>query len=508
MADGINNDADVGGEARGQQPRHDEENRVVEEQQEHLSEEEVEDEHPRGEEAESGSSSGESDDEIEINPNTNPNNIPNPNTAQLYRAKLRAVSVRRPQPMLVTDDIALYLEAFDNYTSVIGLPPGDRYKALLSYLPDKFRLKLRGLGLSEAMMKKWKKVMRTTITTLTPPAEKLEVRLKLDKATQEEDESIGDFVERLRLLVEKCYDKPAEKPVRERVLKDLLVRGLADERVKVEVLSNMDTLTLDKLVHLAIRRELAVQATEKSNKVKDGTLSILNVQGGDHSSPAALPQPTLPTHPTRYYEAQQQQPNSYGRRCYLCDSEFHFASSCHSNPRMQYPRSPSGSRRQGNGSSYRNPVPQNRGRSVRCYQCQGPHFQRDCPYLAQSRGNRSSGRASNSYRRGGSYSNTNNRRVNFHQSSGASNNNTAQQPRWGDSERSPSQHHYLEEIRRQGGPTASTREADRPVRAIRHNSALNMDIPEDDSEDGEQMYDELTGEFLNFSFGDEDSSNF
>lgn len=322
-------------------------------QHEHGEEEHEEEAGEEAEEEERGEhgsiSSGESDDdEIEINNNipNNANNIPNPNNAQLFEAKLRALSVRRPRPMSVKDDIAMYLEEFDNYTSVLGLPPADRYKALLSYLPDKFKLKLRGLGLSEAKMKNWKKLTRTIITTLTPPAEKLEVRLKLDKAKQETVESIGDFVERLRLLVEKCYDKPAEKPVRERVLKDMLVRGLADERVRVEVLSNMDTLTLDKLVHLAIRRELAVQATERNTEAKDGTLSILNVQRGDHSSLSA-PQPTGPTHPTRY-EAQQQQPNSYGRRCYSCDSQYHFASSCPSNPRSQHPRSQSGSRRQGN----------------------------------------------------------------------------------------------------------------------------------------------------------------
>ena len=437
-----NNDDEVRGrDAPVQQPEHGEEKHVEE------AGEEAED-NERGEQESIASSSGESDDdEIESNPHNNANNIPNPNIAQFkYEAILRALSVRRPRPMSVKNDIAMYLEEFDNYTSVIGLPLGDRYKALLSYLPDEFKLKLRGLGLSEAKMKKWKKVMRTITTTLTPPAEKLDVRLKLDKAKQEPEESIGDSVERLRLLVEKCYANPPEKPVRERVLKDLLVRVLSDERVRVQVLLNVDTLTLDKLAHLVIRRELAAEATEKNTKTKDGTLPILNVQRGDYSLLSA-PQPTFPIYPARY-EAQQQQPNSNGRRCYLCDSQYHFASSCSSNSRNQCHRSPSGSRRRENVSSYRNAEPQNRAR-VRCYQCQGPHFQKDCPYLAQSQGGRSSGRTNSFYRRGSHTNNNYHLRVGFHQSPGGSNNNTANQPRWRneDGRRSTTLPGALEEIR-------------------------------------------------------------
>jgi hypothetical protein len=192
--------------------------------------------------------------------------------------KCRAWSVRKPRLMDEKDDIRLYLEDFDNFADVVKLPKKIRYNTLVSYLPSKSRLKLRSLELSAKQMKNWSKVKPIIIEKLTPPADKLESQLKLDSAKQEIGESIENFVERLRLLIEKCYSKSSEKPLRERVLKDLMTRGLSDNQVRIEVLTHSDTMSLDKLVQLAIRRELAVRASERNNTVRESTLSILNVR--------------------------------------------------------------------------------------------------------------------------------------------------------------------------------------------------------------------------------------
>ena len=339
----------------------DEDNQVAPQVLPHRQNEEVEGEDEEGDdEASIHSEEGDESQDSQIQ-------LPNvANDARLHEAKMRALAVRKPRPMEEKEDIKIYLENFENFASVMGVPIDFRYQSFVSYLPDKLKLKLRSLGLSNKKMKKWSTMKRIILKTLTPPAEKLDARLKLDKAKQETGESIDDYVERLRLLVEKCYSKKDEKPIRERVMKDLFTSGLTDNQVGIEVLTYSDTMSLDELVQMAIRRELAIQAREKVSAVKDGTLSILNVQQPlSGPSQSMYHQRTMPhleslqqpvCHQYMFPQDYDNDPAYNSRRCFCCNSIFHFVANC-----------PQRNRRT--------------RRPIRCFECQGAHYRRDCPYL-------------------------------------------------------------------------------------------------------------------------------
>ena len=193
-------------------------------------------------------------------------------TADEVRSKIReiksalrtqATSVRKPLPYTDDKDIKLYIEDFECYRDVVGLAKGAKYKTFLSYLPDKHRIRLRALHLSEEEMEDWDRVQQVVIDTLTPPVSKLKAKIQLDNAKQESTESVIDFLERLQLLVDHCYDQPNQEDLKDHILKELLVRGLKDDVVSIDVLTQREDLSLQELVKLAMKKELAIQARDQ-----------------------------------------------------------------------------------------------------------------------------------------------------------------------------------------------------------------------------------------------------
>ena len=174
-------------------------------------------------------------------------------------SKTQATSVRKPLPYTDDKDIKLYLEDFECYRDVVGLAKGATYTTFLSYLPDKHRIRLRALHLSEEEMEDWDRVQQVVIDTLTPPVSKLKAKIQLDNAKQESTESVIDFLERLQLLVHHCYDQPNQEDLKDHFLKELLVRGLKDDVVSIDVLTQREDLSLQELVKLAMKKELAIQ---------------------------------------------------------------------------------------------------------------------------------------------------------------------------------------------------------------------------------------------------------
>ena len=263
--------------------------------------------------------------------------------------KTQATSVRKPLPYTDDTDIKLYLEDFECYRDVVGLAKGATYKTFLSYLPDKHRIRLRALHLSEEEIEDWDRVQQVVIDTLTSPVSKLKAKIKLDNAKQESTESVIDFLERLQLLVDHCYDQPNQENLKDRILKELLVRGLKDDVVSIDVLTQREDLSRQELVKLAMKKELAIQAKEyvKRPAGGNGTVTVLSVSDKP-------PQGKIPVN---------NKPKTK-QRCYNCGSQEHFVRACP----IQNNKTKQTQRRQG---------------EIRCWTCNGPHLRRDCPRAQQ-----------------------------------------------------------------------------------------------------------------------------
>ena len=72
--------------------------------------------------------------------------------------KIHATSARRPQMYTTDKDIKIFLEDFELYRQMVGITKEMAYKTFLTYLPDRQRLRLRALKLSEEEMENWAEI--------------------------------------------------------------------------------------------------------------------------------------------------------------------------------------------------------------------------------------------------------------------------------------------------------------------------------------------------------------
>ena len=178
--------------------------------------------------------------------------------------KTQVSSFRKSQPYSTEKDIKLYMDDFNSYREVVGLPKRVAYQTFVSYLPDKFKRRLRALQLSNADMEDWNALQPLLIQTLSPPIAKVRAKIELDGARQGPEKSILDFLERLQTLVDQCYDKPDELAAKEFLLKGLFMRGLRDEKVSIAVLTECDSLDLQDLVTKGGRNGVRTTSRGKS----------------------------------------------------------------------------------------------------------------------------------------------------------------------------------------------------------------------------------------------------
>jgi len=246
------------------------------------------------------------------------------------KLKIRAASVRKPTQFdEQKTDIKDFVADFDNYSDVIGLQKTDCYATFLSYLGERHKNKLRNLDKSPGQKENWDTIKYDIIDAITPPAQKLEAKLKLNKARQTKDETLVDYSERIKRLVDQCYDRPSEFELRDRIMKDYLVKGCRNDSVAVEMMSKMETLTPQDLIKAGMAKELALKSrkmetSQTETKELEDSIAVLTVT----DAPKSTYDQQAETH--KQYSTNQQRPQIDRQNlvCFNCNKPGHFASNC------------------------------------------------------------------------------------------------------------------------------------------------------------------------------------
>jgi transposase InsO family protein len=150
-------------------------------------------------------------------------------------------------------------------------------------------------------------------------------RYRFHQRTQQHDENTETFVTDLRTMVKDCgYDKPDE------MVRDRIVIGISSAEVREKLLTEGDTLSLDKTVEIAMTYEVTQQHL-KSIAMGSATNAVDAIRNGKPTN--KMPDDNFINCKNCGNKHKRRSCPAFGKSCLYCKKKNHFAKVCMSKER-------------------------------------------------------------------------------------------------------------------------------------------------------------------------------
>lgn len=237
-----------------------------------------------------------------------------------------------PEPINLTsgnviENIALFEECWSNYEIATGLDKKDqkiRVATLLQAIGlDCFKA-YKDLPLTEEDKATTDGILKGLAKNLAPNVNVIYERYVFNTSKQEEDESVDQFIRRLRRLIEKCnYGQLKDELLRVRI-----VVGISDTNARKKMLTQDNLTLLD-----AISTGRAMESTVSQLK----SMSFVNPVKSEDDVNKITSKPFKKTIRGRIckfcgrdHEFKKEKCPAFGKKCNKCGRQDHFAKVCQS----------------------------------------------------------------------------------------------------------------------------------------------------------------------------------
>ena len=131
-------------------------------------------------------------------------------------------------------DIARYIDSWENYRILIKMANTNVTRTFLTYLDERSQDKLQSLSTEEK--DDWQTAQSRIKEILEPASGRLMAQMELTAAAQSIDESVEEFIERISRLASKAY-KDSEIVMREKKSVEALISGLKSTEIVSAIVS-------------------------------------------------------------------------------------------------------------------------------------------------------------------------------------------------------------------------------------------------------------------------------
>lgn len=284
--------------------------------------------------------------------------ILSPNAKKLINAlKAMEAGLKAPSPLSFEGNVSekwkRWRQNFEIYSTAVGLTESAKEKqvaVLLHVIGEEAREKFNTFTLTVEQMKDSKEVLNAFENLCTPKTNETVESYVFFTRVQQEGESFVSYVTELKKLASTCNFST----LKERLIKDRIVCGIRDTRLKQRLLKE-ENLSLEKCIQMCVADELSeiqVKTMENANEKKE--INEIRASRSGSNSNAAQPAghkkkktqakaAQTPLHSQSHYDNQRPQQRTcsrcgrqhpyrqcpaYNKTCSACSGKNHFAMVC------------------------------------------------------------------------------------------------------------------------------------------------------------------------------------